>query len=573
MLDDTPGARDLDVFNVLAVIVLYKMAPGQSPAFRSLTAGISALPHKKSRIKVLLYDNTPGACIPGSLPTGVRYEAAGQNAGLAAAYDRALKLARSYDYTWMLTLDQDTTLPGDYLSRMSRLVAELQADDRVAAIVPRLLDGGRLHSPMSVQFWGTRYFSEGFRGISGGETRAFNSASLFRVKALEELGGFDPRFWLDYVDVNVYRQLYLHGKKVFVAGEIEVEHELSVVDRASLSTDRFRNLLLAESAFYDLYENPLRRTVFAARLLGRIWRQWKRGDNPGIRTLTWKTLMTRLTHCRSRRIRDWQQAMEERMSHSKEPTGRPISIDRRPSVSVCMATYNGEHYLKAQIESILAQFSAQDELIVVDDASTDRTCDIITSFRDPRVRMERHIANEGVLRSFEEAIRCAKGEILLLSDQDDLWATDRIASVLQAFHAHPETEIVVSDAALIDDNDNVLAISYYAQRGKFRAGILANLIRCSYLGCTMAFRRRMLLKILPFPNRADVNHDLWIGSVNALGGGEVVFIDRPLVLYRRHHGNATGNRRLTLRRQVRIRWDLCRSLAHFWWRSQRFVER
>jgi hypothetical protein len=70
-----------------------------------------------------------------------------------------------------------------------------------------------------------------------------------------------------------------------------------------------------------------------------------------------------------------------------------------------------------------------------------------------------------------------------------------------------------------------------------------------------------------------VSHDLWIGAVNALGGGEVVLIDRPLVLYRRYHNNTTGNRRLTLRRQVRIRWDLCRSLAQFWWRSQRFVEK
>jgi GT2 family glycosyltransferase len=340
MHDGTPAACCPDVFNALAVIVLYKMAPGESAAFRSLAAGLSALPHKDSRIQVLLYDNTPGACPPDSLPKGVHYEAAGQNAGLAAAYNRALELARSYNYAWLLTLDQDTTPPVDYLPRMSRLAVELQSDDRVAAIVPRLLDGRRLLSPMSVQFWGTRFFPKSFCGIPGGETRALNSASLFRVSALEEVGDFDPRFWLDYVDFNIYRRLYLHGKKAFIAGEIEVKHELSVVDHASVTTDRFRNLLQAESAFYDLYDNPLRRIVFAGRLLGRIWRQWKRRDNPAIRKLTWKTLMTRLVHSRSRRIKDWQQAMGQRMSCSVDTSPRPIAAEEHQSISVCMATFN-----------------------------------------------------------------------------------------------------------------------------------------------------------------------------------------------------------------------------------------
>jgi hypothetical protein len=128
----------------------------------------------------------------------------------------------------------------------------------------------------------------------------------------------------------------------------------------------------------------------------------------------------------------------------------------------------------------------------------------------------------------------------------------------------PKADIVVSDAELINENGALLGPSYYAQRGKFRSGMLFNIFRCSYLGCTMAFRSRIRARILPFPKGVDVFHDLWIGVSNAFTGGKTLYIDRPLVRYRRHESNATGNRKLTTMLQIRIRWDLCRSLAVFW---------
>ena len=302
-----------DDFGVLAVVVLYKMKPEESVAFRTLQAGISALQQKQNRIEVFLYDNTPGGFDPRHLPQGVRYEAAAQNVGLAAAYNRALAVAQSKACTWLLTLDQDTTLPVDYLSRMNQLAVALRSDKRVAAIVPRLSDGGRSLSPLSVKFWGPSYLPKEFRGIHEGEIRALNSASLFRVSALQQVGSFDPRFWLDYADTSVYRQLHLLGKKVYVAGDIEVEHELSLIRHKDLGSDRFRNMLQAESAFHDLYEGPIRRLALTARLLARIGRQRKLGVDPAIRELTWKAFKTRLFHSRSRRIRDWQGEIEQRM--------------------------------------------------------------------------------------------------------------------------------------------------------------------------------------------------------------------------------------------------------------------
>jgi glycosyltransferase involved in cell wall biosynthesis len=239
-------------------------------------------------------------------------------------------------------------------------------------------------------------------------------------------------------------------------------------------------------------------------------------------------------------------------------------------ISVCMAAYNGERYIAAQIKSILDQLSESDELVIVDDGSTDDTCAIIERFHDARIRLHRHECNLGVAHTFEDAIRAASGQILFLADQDDLWAANKVSTVLRAFQLFPDVDIVASDAALIDEGDAPIGSSYYAQRGKFRPGVVANVLRCSYLGCTMAFRSGIRARILPFPNGVDVFHDLWIGASNALAGGKTLYIDRTLVLYRRHESNATGNKRLTLARQIRMRWELCRSLAGFWVHSGRF---
>lgn len=239
-------------------------------------------------------------------------------------------------------------------------------------------------------------------------------------------------------------------------------------------------------------------------------------------------------------------------------------------VSVCIAVWNGERYIAAQLESILCQLSAQDEVVVVDDASTDGTRDCVRALNDSRIRLVEHSRNQGVQSTFEEAIQEASGEILFLSDQDDLWAANKVSTVLQVFQLHPDLDVAVSDAALIDEQGARLSDSYYQPRGGFRAGLLANLLHSSYLGCTMAFRRRVRDKVLPFPAARTVFHDLWIGTVNSISGGKTLYIPHALVYYRRHGSNATGNSRLSFSRQVRIRWDLCVALAEFRlrWRSR-----
>ena len=546
----------------LVVIVLYEMQPIESAALRSLLATSRGLDDTPG-ISILLYDNTPGGCDPGPLPAGVRYEAAQQNDGLAPAYNRALAFAQQEGCTWLLILDQDTDLPSDFILRMSKLALEADQDRQIAAIVPRMIDAGRSVSPVFVRFWGTSYAAANWEGTSAREVHATNSATLFRVSALQHLGGFTPYFWLDYLDGYIFHQIYAHGLRVYIARDIKVEHKLSLLHGGELSPGRFQNVLWAESAYWDLYGSRTQRLALSGRLMGRVWRQWRRGHNAAIIKLTWKELTRRMLQSRARRISEWKRNMEQRMlSSGRADKDRQYSW--RPSVSVCLAAYNGARYIEAQLHSILDQLEPTDEVIVVDDASTDATRERVGSLNDPRVRLIEHRNNMGALRSFEDAIRSASGEILFLSDQDDLWKPGKVSTVLWAFHLSPEANVAVSDADLIDERDNQLGPSYYAKRGRFRSSLLANIVRCSYLGCTMAFRSRIRASVLPFPAHADVLHDLWIGAVSAITGSKTTYIDHALVSYRRHEENLTGNRKLPLARQIRIRWDLCRSLVHFY---------
>jgi glycosyltransferase involved in cell wall biosynthesis len=228
-------------------------------------------------------------------------------------------------------------------------------------------------------------------------------------------------------------------------------------------------------------------------------------------------------------------------------------------VSVCMATFNGEKFITEQLTSVMGQLGQSDELVVVDDCSTDNTAHLIETFGDPRIQLIRHSANQGVVASFENAIQSASGEFIFLCDQDDLWAPGKVDEFVATFRSHPEVSVVVSDARLIGHAGETIAESNFINR-RFRPGLVANLLHSRYIGCMMAFRSSLLPKILPFPRELDVLHDIWIGTKNHVTGGKTFFIDKPLTYYRRHGGNATGVSRLTWKRRLRLRFDLLRAL-------------
>lgn len=202
-----------------------------------------------------------------------------------------------------------------------------------------------------------------------------------------------------------------------------------------------------------------------------------------------------------------------------------------------MAVYNGAAFLRPQVESILAQLRAQDELIVVDDGSTDDSPGVLQGIRDARLHLHRNERNLGVVKAFERALSLAGGDIVFLSDHDDLWLAGKVDKALEVFASHPEVTMVLSDAIVIDEEGRTLNESFFSVRGRFARGFVRNFLKNKYLGCTLSFRRAMLEKFLPIPHDVPM-HDIWFGLLNEIYG-RTFFIDEPLVAYRRHRRNAS----------------------------------
>lgn len=204
-------------------------------------------------------------------------------------------------------------------------------------------------------------------------------------------------------------------------------------------------------------------------------------------------------------------------------------------ISVCVATYNGEKYIKEQLESILKQLGSDDEVIISDDGSTDSTLEAINSLCEPRIHVYQNAGRHGVLHNFENALQQAAGDYIFLSDQDDLWIEGKVARCLREFQ-HYSVDLVLHNAKIVDVNNNIICNSFFKLRNS-RPGFLVNLYKNSYMGCCMAFRREILAYVLPFPQVAM--HDLWIG-LSVEKRGSVRLIEEPLILYRRHDQNVSS---------------------------------
>lgn len=205
-------------------------------------------------------------------------------------------------------------------------------------------------------------------------------------------------------------------------------------------------------------------------------------------------------------------------------------------VSVCLATYNGEKYIKKQLISILHQIKNSDEVIISDDHSTDNTIEVIKSLDDSRIKMFINDKEKGYTRNFENALEKASGDIIFLSDQDDVWMDDKVKKSLRLLE---ENDFVVSDAQVVDNDLKTLAKSNFELRN-VQHGFFNNLIRCRYLGACYAFNKKVLEKSLLFPKNSEyIPHDYWIYMI-AISNFKVGVIHEPLILYRRHNLNTSS---------------------------------
>lgn len=231
----------------------------------------------------------------------------------------------------------------------------------------------------------------------------------------------------------------------------------------------------------------------------------------------------------------------------------------RSRLSVTLCTYNGQRYLRQQLDSIAAQTRPPDELVAFDDASTDGTPETLRGFAASTVFPVRIVSNRarvGSTANFQNAIAAAAGDIIVLCDQDDVWRPDKLAHVEAAFAARPEARCVFSDAEVVDEHLRPLGYRLWRSvgfdRGKQRrmasgAALDVLLQQNVVTGATMALRSELRELVLPIPT--GWVHDGWIALL-AAAVGDCLPLSEPLVLYRQHAEQQIGGLRRTLLQQI-----------------------
>lgn len=201
-------------------------------------------------------------------------------------------------------------------------------------------------------------------------------------------------------------------------------------------------------------------------------------------------------------------------------------------ISVCIATYNGERYIEEQLTSILKQIATNDEIVISDDNSQDNTINIINAINDKRIKVYRDKQFHSPIFNMENALKHAKGDIIMLADQDDVWVSNKVKKQVKALK---EVDLVFSNAKLVDEN--LIEIRPKLYNGKKVTGLFLNLFFNKYIGATMAFNRKILERALPFPKSIPM-HDQWIGVIGEFYY-KTAFLNETLILYRRHGNNAS----------------------------------
>ena len=219
--------------------------------------------------------------------------------------------------------------------------------------------------------------------------------------------------------------------------------------------------------------------------------------------------------------------------------------------SVAMCTYNGADFLSDQLESIISQSSLPDEIVVCDDGSTDETQTLLRQFATTShvpVSLHFNEKNLGSVKNFEKAINLCSGDVIALSDQDDVWRADKLRLIEEAFRNAPKAGLVFSDAEIVDERLKSLErrmwdeVGFDAHKRKLvRQGRALEVLITGWTvtGATMAFRSEFVKLCLPIPDGIAMIHDGWI-ALNVAAVAEVVMIEEALIKYRQHARQQIG---------------------------------
>lgn len=213
-------------------------------------------------------------------------------------------------------------------------------------------------------------------------------------------------------------------------------------------------------------------------------------------------------------------------------------------ISVALCTYNGEKFIKEQINSIINQTQSPNEIIICDDCSSDKTIEIANSTLatwDGNIKIIRNEHNLGFIKNFEKAIALASGDIIFLSDQDDVWDSNKIKFVMEAFKNHTQVDLIFHNAEIVDEKLDSLHSTFWGDFNKVSRITkmdFSDLLTCNSIqGASLAFRKSLFKRAIPFPNQ--IAHDDWL-ALNAYFNGGLYPLNKCLLKYRQSNNNVLG---------------------------------
>jgi glycosyltransferase involved in cell wall biosynthesis len=237
--------------------------------------------------------------------------------------------------------------------------------------------------------------------------------------------------------------------------------------------------------------------------------------------------------------------------------------DATVRISVALCTHNGSAYVEEQLASILSQTVPPDEIVISDDASTDSTLAIVrrvlgnADLKSLDVHVLENERPLGVVANFEQALLRCTGDLLFLSDQDDVWHTDKLQKMVDAFRSGPELLLIHTDALLVDAAgrplgstlSQALEVTDAERKGLLTGDAYRHYLRRNLAtGATIGLRKSLLSRAVPFPD--DWVHDEWLATI-AASTDALGYIPECLIDYRQHSSNQIGVRRPTLVNKVR----------------------
>ena len=211
-------------------------------------------------------------------------------------------------------------------------------------------------------------------------------------------------------------------------------------------------------------------------------------------------------------------------------------------ISIALATYNGEQFIRQQMDSILAQTMSDYEIVICDDCSTDETISILENYasRYSRIKIFKNKQNLGFKKNFEKAISLCRGKYIALCDQDDIWNPDHLEILYSEISTN---DCICANAQMIDDNGIPMGITMREfipahilptnNQFFYKHELYGNIVQ----GAACMIRRSLLEKALPIPESVRF-HDWWFALIACEHGG-CKYIDKTILQYRRHDANAS----------------------------------